>query len=139
MLMAISSYTQVFAVAEPDALPSIASQAVLGARLDVLADGLRQPTGLVSARDSSGRLFALERAGRIMIVRDGSVQTAPFLDIRLLVGSGYVEQGLLGLAFDPAYTANGRLYVDYTNRAGNIVVARYFASADPDRAEPGSA
>jgi glucose/arabinose dehydrogenase len=36
------------------------------------------------------------------------------------------EQGLLGLAFDPAYGSNGRLYVNYTRRPdGDTVVAEY--------------
>jgi glucose/arabinose dehydrogenase len=46
---------------------------------------------------------------------------------------------LLGLAFDPAYTENGYFYVNYTDTAGNTVIARYQVSADdPDVADPES-
>jgi glucose/arabinose dehydrogenase len=50
------------------------------------------------------------------------------------------EQGLLGLAFHPDYATNGFFYVDYTNVAGDTVVARYEVSAtDPNVADPDSA
>ncbi len=48
------------------------------------------------------------------------------------------EQGLLGLAFHPDYAGNGLFFVNYTDLEGNTVVARFAASGDPNRAEPGS-
>ncbi len=54
--------------------------------------------------------------------------------------SGGSEQGLLSLAFDPHYATNGRFYVFYTNRAGDIRVVRYVVSSgDPNVANAGSA
>jgi len=47
--------------------------------------------------------------------------------------------GLLGLAFHPDYVANGLFYVDYTNTAGDTVIARYHVSADANVADPSSA
>ena len=61
---------------------------------------------------------------------------APFLDIRARVGSSGSEQGLLGLAFHPDYTKNGYFFVNYTDRSGDTVIARYRVSADPSLADP---
>jgi hypothetical protein len=49
------------------------------------------------------------------------------------------EQGLLGLAFHPQYPTNGLFYVNYTNLAGNTVVARYQVSGNPNVANPATA
>ena len=38
------------------------------------------------------------------------------------------EQGLLGLAFDPQYSANGFFYVDYMDLTGNTQVSRFKVS-----------
>jgi glucose/arabinose dehydrogenase len=48
--------------------------------------------------------------------------------------SGGSEQGLLGLAFHPAYATNGRFFVDYTDAAGDTRVVEFQVSADPDSA-----
>lgn len=108
-------------------------------RLERVTSGLRAPTGIASAHNGSGRLFITEKAGTVRIVRDGALLPQPFLDIRNLVGSGGFEQGLLGLAFHPRYTANGIFFVNYTDRNGDTVVARSRVSADPERADPASA
>lgn len=102
---------------------------------DLVAGGLNSPVGMAVARDSSGRLFVLEQAGVIRIVQDGQVLATPFLDIVDQVGSGANEQGLLGLAFHPAYSQNGYLYVNYTDRNGDTVIARFTISDDPNRAD----
>jgi glucose/arabinose dehydrogenase len=103
-----------------------------------VAAGLRFPVGVTHAGDGSGRLFILEQAGRI-VVHDGSqVLPTPFLDVSALV-SCCGEQGLLGLAFHPRYAANGLFYVNYTNTAGDTVIARYQVSGDPNLADPASA
>jgi len=64
------------------------------------------------------------------------VLPAPFLDIRSLVGC-CGERGLLGLAFHPRYSENGLFFVDYTDTAGDTVIARYRVSGgDPNAADP---
>jgi glucose/arabinose dehydrogenase len=107
--------------------------------LQPVTTAVREPTGLFSAYDGSGRLFVTERAtGRIVILRDGQPLSQPFLDIGSLIRSGGQEQGLLGLAFHPGYRDNGYFYVNYTASNGDDTVARYSVSADPDVADPGS-
>lgn len=105
--------------------------------LEQVASGLSNPLHL-TAPSGDPRLFVVEQAGRIRIVQNGQVATTPFLDIVAKVGSGG-ERGLLSMAFDPSYAANGFFYVNYTDRDGDTVVERYRVSADPNRADAASA
>jgi len=102
-----------------------------------IAIGLTQPVYVVHAGDGTGRLFVVEQAGVIRIVRDGQLLRAPFLDIRRRVIAGG-ELGLLSVAFHPRYATNGRLFVNYTADGGNLrtVIAEYRVSAsNPDVAD----
>ena len=110
--------------------PAPAALAELKLRLSPLVtSGLNQPLYLTHAGDGSGRLFVVEQTGAIRVVRDGTLQTMPFLDLSRSISSGG-ERGLLGLAFAPDYERSGRFYVDYTDPDGNTVIARYTAE-DP--------
>ena len=100
--------------------------------------GLARPIGIAHAGDGSRRLFIIEQAGRIRIVRNGTLDDLPWLDITERVGSEGNEQGLLGLAFHPNFRANGFFFVNYTDRNGDTVVARFSAGENPDRADAGS-
>jgi glucose/arabinose dehydrogenase len=94
------------------------------------------PVFLTAPPGDTSRLFVAEKGGRIKLVdKQTNTLIGIFLDISSLVSTGS-EQGLLGLAFDPLYSTNGRFYVNYTDTAGNSVIARYVASADPNVAEP---
>lgn len=102
--------------------------------------GLSQPVLVTNAGDGSGRLFVLERAGRVRVISSaGSLLPASFLDITSIVGSSGSEEGLLGLAFHPNYESNGLFFVAYTNASGNLVLARYSVSSDANVANPASA
>ncbi len=107
-------------------------------RLVEVAGGLDDPVHLTHAGDGSGRMFVVEQAGRVRVLRDGVVAAAPFLDISGIVRSGG-ERGLLSVAFHPAYARNGFFYLNYTDRDGDTVVARYSVSADAERGDPASA
>ena len=102
----------------------------------LIASGLQRPVDLQA--DGSGRLFVLEKVGRIRIIQDGQLQTDPFLDITDRVGSQSNEQGLLGLAFHPQFSENGRFFVNYTDINGDTVIARFQVSSDANRADPDS-
>jgi glucose/arabinose dehydrogenase len=104
-----------------------------------IASGLAFPIGMTNAGDGSGRLFLLEKAGAIRILQNGQILPSPFLDIGDQVTSRGSEQGLLGLAFHPHYAENGFFYVNYIDRQGNTVIARFqVRSDDPDHADPTS-
>jgi glucose/arabinose dehydrogenase len=104
--------------------------------LKVVASGLEAPLYVTHAGDGTGSLFVVEQAGRIRIVRGGSVIQQPFLDITDRITSGG-EQGLLGLAFHPDYENNGRFFVNYTDTNGDTVVAEY-RRVNPMTADPSS-
>jgi glucose/arabinose dehydrogenase len=91
--------------------------------------GLSSPVYVTNAGDGSGRLFVVEQAGRIRVVKNGALQPGYFLDIHTKVASGG-ERGLLGLAFDPDFSSNRKLFVYYTRASdGDIVIAEYTAAA----------
>ncbi|MEO6057740.1 MAG: PQQ-dependent sugar dehydrogenase [Gemmatimonadales bacterium] len=118
------------AVAPPDGTVPVALQEVVS--------GLAFPLYLTAPAGDVGRLFIVEKGGAIRIVKEGALLPTPFLDLAGRVSTGG-EQGLLGLAFDPAYADNGRFVVHYTDLAGNTVVSLFrVADADPDRADPAS-
>ncbi|GIV99341.1 sorbosone dehydrogenase family protein [Roseiflexus sp.] len=104
--------------------------------LQQIVDGFDRPLHITHAGDGSGRLFVVEKVGRIRIVRNGQALPEPFLDITDRVGSRANEQGLLSVAFHPRYRENGWLFVNYTDNEGNTVVSRF--SAEGDRADPSS-
>ena len=101
-----------------------------------IASGLQAPVAITHANDT--RLFITEQPGRVVIYDGTSILQTPFLDIRSLVRSGG-EEGLLSVAFHPRYRENGFFYVYYNDTAGDIVIARYRVSSDPNRADPNSA
>ena len=97
---------------------------------------------LTYAERESGRLFVVLQPGRIVVFEnDPAVESAQtFLDIRERVNDAGNEEGLLGLAFDPAFAENGYFYVYYTaSRPRRSVVSRFSVSAgDANRADAGS-
>src|SRR4051812_44647285 len=93
-----------------------------------VVSGLASPVYLTSPTNDA-RLFIVEQPGRIRIVKSGALLPTPFLDITSKVVFGS-EQGLLIVAFDPAYATNGRFYVYYTGASGDIFVDRYTVSAN---------
>ncbi|MBV6403037.1 MAG: hypothetical protein CNIPEHKO_03359 [Anaerolineales bacterium] len=102
--------------------------------------GLSQPVLVTNAGDGSGRLFVLERVGRVRVISNtGSLLPTSLLDLTSIVGSSGSEEGLLGLAFHPNYESNGLFFVAYTDTSGNLVLAKYSVSADPNVANPASA
>jgi len=99
-----------------------------------IASGFRKPLDIQHAGDNSGRLFIVEQRGVIRILQNGLVLEQPFLDITDRVFDRGNEQGLLGLAFHPEFEHNGFFYVNYTERNGRTVIARFQARnnvADP--------
>ncbi|MGB5552802.1 MAG: PQQ-dependent sugar dehydrogenase [Thermoanaerobaculia bacterium] len=112
--------------------------------LETIASGLVRPVAIRHSGDGSGRLFVVEQAGKIRVLKGGQVLADPFLDIEDLVQDDANEEGLLGLAFHPDFTNNGYFFVNYTHNPptakDRTIVARYAVSAsDPDLADPASA
>src|SRR3954451_9764143 len=83
------------------------------------------------------RLFVVEQAGRIRVVKDGHKLAKPFLDISSQVQSGG-ERGLLSMAFAPDYKRSGRFYIYFTDHGGDIHIQE-LKRASANRAARGSA
>lgn len=96
--------------------------------LALRASNLSKPVFLTSAKDGTGRLFIVEQTGRIKIYVNSAVRATPFLSIPGSV-SGGSEQGLLGLAFHPAYKTNRKLYINFTDVNGDTIIREYRASS----------
>jgi len=99
--------------------------------LEFLIDGFEQPLYVTGAGDGSGRLFVLEKTGRVWVVR-GVERSEVFLDLSGVV-STESEQGLLGIAFSPSFAEDGIVWADYTRSDGATMVSSFHA--DGDRAD----
>ena len=108
--------------------PAAYSAGHLTLGLAAVAGAYSNPLFVTNAGDGSNRLFVVEQAGRIRIIRKGVALATPFLDIHARV-SCCGERGLLGLAFHPSYKTNGKFYVDYTDVNGNTVIAEFRRSS----------
>jgi glucose/arabinose dehydrogenase len=110
-------------------------------RSTLVQGGFTEPLYVASPPGDTHRLFVVEHAGVIKILKDGALLPTAFLNIDPIVsgGSGSDERGLLGLAFHPDYANNRRFYVDYTDLNGAEVLREYLADAgNPDVADPAS-
>ena len=117
--------------------PRPLSPAAADITLQQLATGIGPITTIANAADS--RLFLTVQTGTIVIFSGGQIQPSAFLDLSSLV-SCCGERGLLGLAFHPQFATNRFFFVNYTNAAGNTVIARYAAlPGNPNAADPSSA
>jgi hypothetical protein len=120
----------------------LAFPAGAGAVQTVKVGDFDSPTYVTSPPADHQRLFVVEKAGRIQLVRNGTKKQ--FLDIHTKVVDGG-ERGLLSMAFPRDYATSGRFYVYYTapradDPEGSVItIAEYRRSAaDPDAADPGS-
>lgn len=122
--------------------------------LELVAENLVSPLGMVEAPDNTKRLFILDQVGKIWIVgANGNKLPTPFIDVSskmVPLNVNYDERGLLGFAFHPDYRSNGRFFIYYNlpPRAGgpqqgaswnNLSrIAEFKVSADPNVADMSS-
>jgi glucose/arabinose dehydrogenase len=94
-------------------------------RLLRVATGLQHPVFVTPAPSRlPDRLYVVERAGVIRIVDRGRALSKPFLDLRRQVQDGGLR-GMFSLAFDPDYLRNGKFFVNYVGRDGDIYVTEF--------------
>ncbi|CAA9224693.1 MAG: hypothetical protein AVDCRST_MAG42-1358 [uncultured Chthoniobacterales bacterium] len=137
-------------------LPSIPS-GTISIELQQVATGLASPVDLVSPNDGTGRLFVVEQGGTIRVLKNGTLNASPFLNISAQIKAGG-EQGLLGLAFHPGFsnsaspgfrklytyqTENPSTPADFTVPASRfenqcVVTEWQVSAANPDVVDPGT-
>jgi len=116
------------------AFPAWGQQSI---QVEQIANGFTAPVLVATPEGDFDRIFVVEQNGQIRIVKNGSVLSTPFLDIRSAVRhSG--EQGLLGLAFHPDYANNGWFFLNYSNNSGDTIVSRFTVSSNADVADANS-
>lgn len=134
--------------------------------LQSVASGLVAPNLLLPAPDGSGRKFIVDQPGQIRLIKNGALQTTPFLDISatsatpqvMALSAAYDERGLLGMAIDPQFNVvgspgYGRLFTytsqlasggtaDFTLPVGspvdhhNVIASFRVSSGNPDVIDP---
>ncbi len=104
------------------------------AALQLVTSGLSHPVFVTTPPGDTARLFVVEQAGAIRVVRHDSLLPTDFLDLSGHIAAGG-ERGLLSLAFHPSYAQNGWCFVYFTNPAGDIRVVRYTVSANSNIAD----
>lgn len=106
-------------------------------RARVYASGFTQPLSFVQDPADGNVQLVVQQNGRVRVLRGATLLPVDFLDVSAAIVAGG-EQGLLGLAFPPDATASGRFFVNFTNRSGDTVIARFRRSSDPVVADAAS-
>jgi glucose/arabinose dehydrogenase len=92
----------------------------------IVGSGLDSPSGFEIAPD--GRVFILERGGKIKVVKNGELLAQPFAD---LPSQTTGDRGLIGIAFDPEFgIANHYVYFYYTGEDLLNHLVRFSADGD---------
>ena len=97
-----------------------------------------RPVLVTAPTGDADRIFVVEHAGRVIIVKDGEPLETPFLDIRDRVYNTN-ESGLLSIAFAPDFSTSGLVYVLFNqHRAnGDLRLAEFHVSTtNPDVLDP---
>ena len=139
MLGVLRSLATLFAFAASVTGPAAAAAPAQAAGVRLAPVGrFDAPVYVTSPPKDNRRLFVVEQAGVIKVVRDGKILARPFLDIRSRVISGG-EQGLLSMAFAPDYASSGKFYVYYTRKSDQAETIVEYRRQSADVALPSSA
>ena len=93
--------------------------------LTPVVTGLSEPVAFAPRAGDAALYIAEQHTGQVRVILGGALLSTPALDIGSDISLGG-EQGLLGLAFSPDGT---KLYVDYTDTAGNTQIDEYAMTA----------
>jgi glucose/arabinose dehydrogenase len=99
------------------------SQAPTPVRAITFTTGLVNPVAFVPDPADRTVFYAVEKAGRIRIIKD-RVVAGDLLDFRGAITTDS-ERGFLGLAFAPNFATSGRFFLNFTNLNCHTVVARF--------------
>ncbi len=129
-------------ISELTLLPKCRAQAVTGLAAVRVASGFTQPLFVLAPPGDTGRLFIVRQTGQVHILNlaTGALNPTVFLDINARLTFTGGEQGLLGMAFDPDYSSNGKFYLNFVVPGGafglgTTHVSQFQVSANPDVAD----
>ena len=94
----------------------------------LIADGYKKPVFITSYPNNAKLLYIVEQAGLIKLINDGKKLSRPFFDINKRVVNPNRpgdERGLLGFAFHPNHTNNGKFYINYMDNDGNTIISEF--------------
>ena len=112
LLLAWPASAQLAATAGGAAQPKSAPTLPTGFYLEDAVDATFN-LPVTAAFAPGGRMFVVEKAGIVRVVQNGVLQPEPFIDLRDEVYDQH-DRGLLGIAIDPNFENNRRVYLSYT-------------------------
>ena len=117
--------------------PTLARAPLKGLALQKVASGLVEPVDVTAPLDD-GLMYVLQRSGQARVIDNGKLLKEPFLNLKGLVKSNSIEQGLLGIAFHPKYPVDRRVFVFHTRKDNDNLLVSYTVAPDGRRVEPSS-
>jgi glucose/arabinose dehydrogenase len=126
------------------ALSSFIDPAVITLDAKRLVTDLQAPTAM--AFPGNGSVWITEQTGKIRILKNGKLNSAPLLDLGTLLpklNNSYEERGLLGIALHPNFKTNRKFYVFYSKPSNGKfnhtdVVAEYTLAANAEEIKENS-
>jgi glucose/arabinose dehydrogenase len=112
-------------------LPSAPASAAVTVSWQRVVTGLTRPVQVTSPLDGTGRLFVVEKGGRVRVVEDGEVRQRAYLNIHDRVLHGF-DEGLLSIAFHPQWRDHPVIWAAFINRWGNLRINRFEAASFSD-------
>ena len=97
------------------------------ATLELVADGLDEPSNLASPQDGRGRIYIIDyHEAEIRVIDGGRILPEVFLDLsdRILPDPD-PEDGVLSLAFSPQFPQTPYVYVTFIDVDGDLVLSRF--------------
>jgi len=113
-------------------------------KLTMVVDGLASPTFVTQAPGDLSRLYVLEQAGVIRVVKDGVLSPTAVMELGSMVNASgvaiinYAEAGLLGMAFDPNFETTQRFWISYSRGANHEMVVVEYTMTNPDSVDAAS-
>src|SRR5688500_3666667 len=83
-------------------IPSTEAATLPAGFSETFISGLSNPTAMAMAPD--GRIFVCQQGGALRVIKNNALLAAPFITLTV---NSTGERGLLGIAFDPDFLANG--------------------------------
>jgi glucose/arabinose dehydrogenase len=114
-------------------LLAFATPASAAVRLQKVGD-FDAPVSVAAAPGDYSRIYVVERAGTVRVIRDGVTLPDPFADLRSAVDDTG-ERGLFSIAFAPDFQTSRLVYAYYMDPFGALHVDELRA-ASADRADP---